>query len=340
MWPRIISRRSSPEGGQGRAILALGLALGLVLSGSARAADPALTTRLSLGYDSNPAQRRDGPALGFTQAAVELHYPLPEPFPQGLSLGGEAWWREAAGANDSGRLDLNLAWRGTWGRTQIALWGTGGWYRDQLVPADERHETAVGALFSRALNRRLDLSLLGERRWFAYRHSVLPWAGRPGGHAPQSRHGGGQGQPGAGRRGQGDAFRAQRRADRLETLALDTTWLISARFSLTLGLDQAWRHSSIPLDAYAQQGARLALTCEPYDRLSLMLEAGVAQRDYPHAPRQLERQDHPRWLGLELWHWRERGAWFCTLNGLDSRSTLALEAFTQWVGRCGYQHDF
>ncbi|MBK1649180.1 hypothetical protein [Rhabdochromatium marinum] len=326
------------------AILALVLVLALVLAqcgsaGTVVAADQPLTTALSLGYDSNPAQRQDGPELGFAQVAMGLRYALL----QGWSLGGDLWLRDAAGANDSGRLDWDVAWLGRLGRSQLNVWGTGGWYRDQLVPADERNETALGVLLTRALTARLDTSLLGERRWFAYRHRVLPWVGRPSGLSPKKGSAGMPGPhgPGAGGPGnQGDSFSARRRADRLDALALDTTWLVSARLSLTVGLDQGWRHSSIPLDAYHQTGARLILSFDPSDRFSLSAEVGSARLDYQHAPRQLERLDRPRWLGLELWHWRDPGAWFCGLEWLDSRSTLDAEAFTQWVGHCGYQHDF
>lgn len=348
----------------------------------AKASDADLRGEFSLGYDSNPAQRRDGPSLGFAQLALGLRQPLP----QGLSVDGDLWLRDYAGNNDSGRLDLTIAWSQALGKTQFDLWGTGGWYRDQLVPADERNETALGAGLTRALSARFDLALLTERRWLDYRNRELPWAGRPGGmgagdsgiggaglgglgtsglrssscsvnqglnadhgYGGQGGCGGGNsGGPGGGPGGGGGAgsggrpsdLTPQRRADRLDSLALETTWLASPRLHLTLGLDRAWRHSTIALDAYDQQGVRLILGFDPNAVISLSAEAGWSRLDYQQAPQQIERVDHQRGLGVDLRYWLGQGAWFCGLDLLDSRSTVAVEAFTQWVGTCGYQHAF
>lgn len=329
-------------------------ALTLASLSLAAAGPPSLNAELSLGFDSNPAQRRDGPALGFIQAAFELLQPLA----YGLSLEGALWLRDYAGHNDNGRLDLTAAWSGMIGKTQLDLWGGDGWYRDQLVRADERNESALGAVASRALSARVDLAIIGERRWLAYRHRVLPWAGRPGGlslgNGPGAAQAGGcafgssldggsgadHGGQNAGGRGSACRFTPQRRADRLDLLAADITWLIDPRTRVTLGLERAWRHSSIPLDAYDQQGLRLALGFDPHQRLGLTAELGWSRLDYMHAPQQLERIDHQRWAGLGVSYWQGDGTLFCGIDLLDSRSTIALEAFTQWVGRCGYQHAF
>jgi hypothetical protein len=299
---------------------------------------PSVSGAFSLGYDSNPAQRRDGPSLGFAQANLEVTQPLP----LGLSLAGDLWLRDHAGHNDSQRLDLTVAWWRALGKTQLEFWGTTGWYRDQLVRADERDEAALGTKLTRVLSPRLDLAFVTERRWFAYRHRVLPWAGRPGGVAlaasgPSS---GGCGH-GAGMGG-GCQYNARRRDDRLDLLAADLTWMLSPRLNLILGVERAWRHSSIALDANDQRGARLGLGFDPSRRFGLTLELGASRLDYARAPQRIERVDHQRWVGLGVVRRqrRDQGVIFCQLDLLDSRSTIALETFTQWVGSCGYEHGF
>lgn len=328
--------------------LVLATALGLTPIQIPAAEPPSLIGALSLGYDSNPAQRRDGPALGFVQAAVAVLQPLPH----GLSLEGDGWLRDFAGHNDNGRLDLSGAWSHTIGKTQLDIWGSGGWYRDQLVRADERNETALGVTVNRALSSRFDVAVMGERRWFAYRHRVLPWTGRPGGasqtggcsqrtgYAGSDMGQGGHSGQGSGGHGSGCAISARRRADRLDLLASEITWLANPRLSLTLGLDQAWRQSSLPLETRDQRGLRLALDFDPNARLGLSAQLGWSRLDYLAAPRQRERIDQQRWAGVGLQYRQGVAVIFCALDLLDSRSTIKLEAFTQWVGTCGYQYVF
>lgn len=332
-----------------------------------------LETLLGAGFDSNPAQTRDGPSLGFAALAVSATQPLPW-FPS-LRLEGDLWLRDYAGKNDNGRLDTGLVSSQRFGATQVDLWTEAGWYRDQLVRADERNETALGVLARRPLSRRFDLALFAERRWLDYRNLVLPWAGRPGGiglsvqgQRPGLPH---QGRSGAGRAcdeqsGNGQRERAgqggtdhqgmgqglskqpdcgprispQARKDRFDLIRLDTTWYPTATVSLTLGLDAGRRESSITLDSYRQQGTRLAMSFDPSPFWSLTAELGLSRRNYWEAPQALERIDDQRWLGITLQRWIADGALYCSLDLLDSRSTIQAEAFTQWVSDCGWRHRF
>ncbi|MCF7977238.1 MAG: hypothetical protein K9L82_04370 [Chromatiaceae bacterium] len=320
---------------------------------------PQLEVMLSMGFDSNPAQSRDGPALGFAALALGVEQPLP--FLRGVRLEGDAWLRDYAGPNDSGRLDIGLVSSQMLGITQIDLWAEAGWYRDQLVTADERNENALGVLARRPLSARLDLRLFAERRWLDYRNLVLPWAGRPGGiglsirgQSPvipvRDQHGGVLTGMGCGR---GPASRSspmqddcpqrispQQRKDRFDLLALETTWFPAAKLSLMLGLDSGWRESSLALDSYRQQAVRLALTFDPSPNWSLIADTGLSRRDYWQAPRTIERVDHQRWLGIALHRWLADGALYCGLDLLDSRSTIEVEAFRQWSTECGWQRRF
>jgi hypothetical protein len=316
---------------------------------------------LSVGFDSNPAQSRNGPALGFAALALGVEQPLPLLQGLGLRLQGDVWLRDYAGPNDSGRLDIGLMSSQLLGITQVDLWAEGGWYRDQLVTADERNENALGVLARRPLSARLDLMLFAERRWLDYRNLVLPWAGRPGGiglslqgQRPElparSRHGAALDGIGCGRGSanhstlmQGDCAQRispQQRKDRFDLLALETTWFPAAKLGLMLGLDSGWRKSSIALDSYRQQAVRLALTFDLTPNWRFSAETGLSRRDYWQAPQAIERVDHQGWLGIELHRWLADGALYCGLDLLDSRSTIEVEAFTQWSTECGWQRLF
>jgi hypothetical protein len=344
----------------------------LALSGEAHcvesAAGPQFDVGFSLGFDSNPAQQRDGPALGFAEFALGAAQPLP--FLSGLRLEADVWLRDYAGKNDNGRLDLGLLTSRFFGTTQVDLWAEAGAYRDQLVTTDERNEAALGTLIRRPLGASFDLALFAERRWLDYRNPSLPWAGRPGGiglsiqgQRPE-RPNGDQGaniaahdatngpvNAGCGL-GQGRSTQAhpqdrcpprispQQRNDRFDRLSLEATWLPMARLSVTLGLDSGWRDSSIALDSYRQQATRLALTVDPSPTWSLTAEAGLSRRDYWKAPQTLERIDDQRWIGLELHRWLAQGALYCSLDHIDSRSTIKIEGFTQWITACGWQRPF
>lgn len=332
--------------GFGRVVLAAVIAL----PGAAAAEwkSPQLDATLSAGFDSNPAQRADGPGLGFAQLALGLLQQLPA----GLSLENDLWWRDYAGDNDSGRLDIRGVFSRNVGDAQIDLWAAAGWYRDRLVVTDERNETAVAARYRRTLNARFDMALFVERRWLAFLHPSRPWAGRPGGVSP-GLNGQTPGSPqtrswptvtgerAAGRdRGRHRRFSTQRRSDRLDQVALEASWFAAPNVSLTLALESAWRQSSITLDAYAQRGVWGALSLDPSPAWSLQVEAGWSRFDYTQAPRNLARVDAQRWAGLELRRWLSDSAVFCTLDAVDSRSTIAAEAFSQWVSACGWQHRF
>ncbi|NEV64551.1 hypothetical protein [Thiorhodococcus minor] len=154
-----------------------------------------LSGAVSLGYDSHPAQSRDGPELAFSRDSLDLSRRVPwQASRLGLSVGG--WYPDYEADNDSYRLTLRSdrshdLWEGM-GLLRLGLEGAA--YRDALVPADARDELAFSARFARILGARATVGLTAEARRLDDRNASLPWAGRPG--ASPSRQGRGQG-PGA-----------------------------------------------------------------------------------------------------------------------------------------------
>ena len=311
---------------------------------------------LALGYDSNPAQAREGEGLAFTRCAVEAArvWPL-----DGTALGltASGWYRDSEAANDSYRLALS----GDWARETHSGAGllkvsiSGAAYRDQRVPADARDEAALGLRYSYILSARHTLGLSAEWRRLAYRNASLPWAGRPGsdsasgagrrsgsGAGSESGSESGRGASGSGR--SGGAVPVRRDDDRL-TLGLDLARHWGPDLVSVVSAAHARNDSEVAAEAYDRDGLGLTLRFAPRDpwRIELGLDGALIR--YDRAPRHRKREDLE--LGLTLAVRRalpaiaqEAGEFYCALEWMDSDSTLAERSFQQQVTQCGFSWAF
>lgn len=286
-----------------------------------------LSGAVSLGYDSNPAESRDGPELAFARYSLDLSHRIPlQTSMLGLSVGG--WYRDYEADNDSYRLTLRSDWsHDLWeGLGLLRLGLEGAAYRDALVPADERDEVAISVRLARILNARATVGLTAEARRLAYRNTSLPWAGRPGsGPAGQ----------GSGRSEGAGRGLATRRDDDLYSASLEMSYDWSPDVSTRLSLTGARCDSPVPVQAYWRQGAGLALEVMPGADWRIGLGLTFSRTAYDRAPRHLERTDDQ--LGASLEVRRDLGAveGFCALAWTNSDSTVESRSFRQWVSTCG-----
>lgn len=322
--------RLGREGGLlGRAeCSALCLSLTLVAA-AAQAEEPRveLGGEVSAGYDTNPAQSRNGPELAFARYAFDVaHHMSLDDSDFAVAVGG--WYRDYEADNDSYRLTL----RGDWSRmlgdgaslVKVGLEGAA--YRDALVPADERNEVALVGRYARILDARATLGVNAEARRLAYRNASLPWAGRPGSGSGNARYGR------ASTRRNG---RATRRDDDLFGLGLDLSYDLTPDLSLVLSATGARCDSPVPLQAYWRRGTGLAVKLAPAADWRLELGLSWSRTRYDRAPRGEVREDDQLGGGLALRRLLGDVELFCKMEWLDSRSTIETRSFRQQVSSCG-----
>lgn len=313
----------------------------------------AIRSEVAFGYDSNPAQSREGPELAFARYGVEAARSWTRAGAE-LGLAASGWYRDNEANNDSYRLTLTGDWtRATdsgAGLLKVAVAGAA--YRDRLVPADERDEAAVGIRYSRVLSARHTLGLNGELRRLAYRNASLPWAGRPGasvgaGSGSGSGSGGGSDtgrNTSTDNRHRNDTL-AVRRDDDLFGVGLDLTrhWLPS--LASVLSVAHARCASSVTAQTYDRDDLGLALRVTPADRWRLELGLGWSFTRYAEISRQDRREDERRSLTFAARRALPgsgpgEGEAFCGVEWLDSDSTRAERSFQQQVTQCGLSWSF
>ncbi|AFL76255.1 hypothetical protein [Thiocystis violascens] len=324
------------------------LSLLLLADAPALAAEPlAIRSDVSFGYDTNPAQSREGPELAFARYGVESARAWPL---AGAEFGfiASGWYRDNEADNDSYRLSLTGDWtRATnSGAGLLKVSVAGAAYRDRLVPADERDEAAVGIRYSRVLSARHTLGLNGELRRLAYRNASLPWAGRPGAGADA---GSGRGSD-TGRNASTDNRHrndtlAVRRDDDLFGVGLDLTrhWLPSV--ASVLSVAHARCESSMTAQTYDRDDLGLALRVTPAERWRLELGLGWSLTRYAEISRQVRREDEQHSLTFAARRALPgrrpgEGEAFCGIDWLDSVSTRAERSFQQQVIQCGLSWSF
>ena len=320
--------------------LSLGLLLLVLGAGAGLAsAEPAIEVSgdLGAGFDSNPAQSREGPELAFIRHALELSRQWSLAGSE-LALGVDGWYRDYEADNDSYRTNGTLDWgmATAQGAGRVAFSISGALYRDALVPADERDEAALGWRYRHLLSARDTLGLSAEVRRLAYRNPSFPWEGRPGSVGRQ-----GASKDSRDRRG----AVATRRDDDLLGLVLDVTRHWSPSVSTQLSLAHARCDSSVGTQSYDRHGLAVLLRLEPVERWRLELGVGWSLSRYDQASRQREREDRQRSLGLAVRRGldgRGPGAreLYCSLDWLDSDSTIDERAFRQQVTQCGLAWSF
>ncbi|MBK1717841.1 hypothetical protein CKO27_09340 [Thiocystis violacea] len=308
--------------------------------GPALAEQPlSLGLEVTTGYDSNPAQSEAGMGLFFAQYAFDAA--------RRMRLGGadltfaaSGWLRDYEAANDSHRLALRTDWsRATaQGAGLMTLSLAGAAYRDALVPADERDEAALTLRYDYILTARDTLGLMGETRRLAYRNASLPWSGRPG-SSPRD-HPSGSSNSSSNSSGRGREVEAVRRDDWLSGLGIDVTHHWSPVLATVFSLAGARRDSPVSAEAYDRHGLGLVMRIEPAASWRLELGLGWSRTRYDQAPRQQEREDIQRTLGLAVRRNLGRSEWFCGLDWLDSDSSIAGRSFRQEVTECGLAWSF
>ena len=322
------------------------------LANELRTGEPlAIRSEVAFGYDSNPAQSREGPELAFARYGVEAARIWPLAGAE-FGLAASGWYRDNEADNDSYRLTLTGDWtRATdsgAGLLKVSVAGTAS--RDRLVPADERDEAAVGIRYSRVLSARHTLGLNGELRRLAYRNASLPWAGRPGasvGAGSGSKSGGGSDtgrNASTDNRHRNDTL-AVRRDDDLFGVGLDLTrhWLPS--LASVLSVAHARCASSVTAQTYDRDDLGLALRVTPADRWRLELGLGWSFTRYAEISRQDRREDERRSLTFAARRALPgsgpgEGEAFCGVEWLDSDSTRAERSFQQQVTQCGLSWSF
>jgi hypothetical protein len=307
------------------ALLAAGPILAAPLSG-------ALEGDVSAGYDSNPAQSHEATGLAFARYVFAAVQPI------GLggadvSLGASGFYTDYEAANDNYRFALNADWSGAWPGDSgvLTVSAAGAAYRDALVPADARNEAALTLRYERILTARDSLNVTAEVRQLAYIYPSLPWAGRPGS---------GPSVPTSGQSGRARGGLAVRRTDLLSGVGVDATHAWSPTLSSVLSFAIARCSSPVPVDAYLRSGAGFLLRAEPRVDWSLELGLGWSRTAYDRAPQQQERVDNELAAGLTLRRTVHQGELFCSLDWIDSRSTVATRAFRQQVTQCGFAWSF
>ncbi len=293
---------------------------------------------LVLGHDSNPAQRRDGPELAFARYGLEVERRAGLGAGE-LSAGLNAWYRDYEGSNDSSLVMLEAGWSRDLqkGLGALGLDLEGGFYRDALVPADERNEARLSIRYDRLLSARDELGLWGELRWLSYRNASFPWQGRPGsGPNLQSGSGSGLGQGAGSQGGAGGGPRPQRRDDRIAALGLEFSRFWMATLSSSLVLNIARRESPVPVEAYDQYGADLRIRFEPAARWQVEAGLGWQWTGYDQAPRGLQRDDERLTAFAAVSRSLGAGEILCDLSHRDNASSIDAKSFRQTVTQCGY----
>jgi hypothetical protein len=307
------------------ALLAAGPILAAPLSGE-------LEGDVSAGYDSNPAQSHEATGLAFARYVFAAVQPI------GLggadvSLGASGFYTDYEAANDNYRFALNADWSGTWPDDSgvMTLSAAVAAYRDALVPADARNEAALTLRYERILTARDSLNLTAEIRQLAYIYPSLPWAGRPGS---------GPSLPAASQSGRARGGLAVRRTDLLSGLGIDVTHAWSPTLTSVLSAAITRCNSPVPVDAYVRSGAGFQIRAEPAVAWSLELGLGWSRTAYDRAPQQQERVDNELAAGLTLRRTIDQAALFCSLDWINSQSTIATRAFRQQVTQCGLSWSF
>jgi len=293
--------------------------------------------KLSVGYDSNPAQTNEKQGFAFVHTDLGAAYHASD----ALTVGFNSWFRDFTANNLISRLTLYTDWSHDiaqdTGLLTVSL--TAAAYRDTIVAADERDEMALTLRYDQVLNARNSLSIQGELRQLAYQQAALPWAGRPGSDARE---------PNAGGRKIIKPFEiapndndASGRTDWQSAVRIDLThyWSPTRSSLFTLGVDRC--NSPIATEAYTRHSMSGVMHWKPASKWSIELNLDWSQLRYDAAPQQRERIDSQRGLGFEL---RRRlqlnGMWFCRIDWLESTSTHSERGFQQQVNSCGLAWSF
>lgn len=297
----------------------------LVVSPLSAVAD--LSGRLSLGYDTNPAQRRHAEALVFGgyQWSALRHFDLES---TDLEIRFDGEYRDYQGANDNFLLGL----RGDWSRAlgdggdRVVLSFEADLYRDHLVPADEREEAAAGLRYDGLLSARSEFALGAEWRWLGYRNASLPWAGRPGGS-----NGGAGLRPGQ---------RPVRRDDRLGTLSAEYRYFAGPASEAVFSAHYARLQSPVGQEAYRELGAGVGAAWQPSPGWGLELAADCYRRNYGQGRSRRQRDDDRFVLGASLKRILGDNELQLGFSQVRNESNVRSKTFDQWVAEFGIARTF
>ncbi len=303
---------------------------------------------LSAGYDSNPAQSASsGPSLAFAHYTLAARQRAHNDDGE-LLLSLDGWYRDYEGDNDNHRVTAGGEWSASLdgGRGRLGIGADLSFYRDRLVPADERDEAALLLRYRRLLWARADLGVSGQFLRASYTNPSLPGAGRPGpGGAPlsfvtpASRRGPGGPGPGPGPGGPPPPPLAER-DDTLAVLRTDLTYYWGPGLSTALHFNVGRSRSTLSPESYDRYGVGLSMDAEP----AVGWRAGLLV-DW-------DRLNYPEWLGggeRDDTLWRAEafvsrdvgeGELFCRLRYVHNASTAQENAFEQTVSRCGIAWNF
>ncbi|EGV19133.1 hypothetical protein [Thiocapsa marina] len=317
---------------------AWGLAAWMCTAGATDAQPPAsvpIEGAIGTGYDSNPAQSSDGSGLFFADVALSIAGQMDRRM-SGLDWRLDAWYQDYEGPDGIGRLAATGIWQTTLDRIPgaLAVSTEAVLYRDEIIPADSRHELAVRGHFDRILTPRLDLMSFAELRWLDYLDPAYPWEGRPGpGRTGPSRAGTSGGAHSATPSEWGGGVK--HREDWLASLGVEGRWHLSADASGAMALSCARNSSSIVPDGYGACAADLSFTLMPAPRWQARIDAGWYRTDYERTRSGFRRQDTGSALGASLQWSAGPGEVLCELRWLENQSDLPIKSFQQTVTRCG-----
>ncbi|WP_296808866.1 hypothetical protein [Thiocapsa sp.] len=312
-------------------------------AGTAEAQPPSsvlIDAAIGSGYDSNPAQSRDGPGLFFADVVLNLAGPINQRV-SGLDWRLDAWYQDYEGPDDIGRVAATGIWQTRLERISgtLAVSTEAVLYRDEIIPTDSRNEVAVRARFDRILTPRLDLMSFSELRWLDYLDPAYPWEGRPGpgrtGHSRAGTSGGAHSVTPSEWRGG-----VKHREDWLATLGLEGLWHLSGDASGALALSCARNRSSIDPDGYDACSFDLSLRVMPVPGWQARIGAGRYRTDYERTGSGFRRQDTGYALGASLQWSAGPGEFLCELRWIENQSDLEVKAFQQTVTRCGLVWHF
>jgi len=313
----------------------------LLFSCQTSADDIELSGEASVGYDTNPAQSHASEDLAFAHIALGAVKTL-NLEQSDLRFALDGWYRDYEADNDSYRLSLGSAWSRPIARDRglLTLSVSGAIYRDALVPADARNEGALTLRYDHILNARDTVGLSAEVCRLDYRNPSLPWSGRPGSGSGRQNSGGcckPSARQGPRRR---SAALEQRRNDQRSTIALDAIHAWSPTLSTRITLAHARNASTVALESYDRNGIGLLAQFMLNNAWRLESGLGWSRSDYSHAQRRLERRDEELNAALVIRHRRGARELFCSLDWIDSDSTIDVHSFRQQVAQCGMAWSF
>lgn len=317
--------------------------LGALLSpGTGHAAN--VQVELSAGYDDNPSQTEDANGSAFGRYSLSFdQYVFYSPLATTMDFSLSGTYQDYHDQGDNYRIDFfgDFTHPLMKGRVVPSLSIDAGFYRDDLLPEDERDELGLNAGVSFLMSTRTQLALNGGVRWLDYRNESLAFKGAysaeqrgkqqkmqtPSQHDRKWYDWKGISQPAC-------------RDDRLDNMNIELTIFAGSSLTPWLTAGYARLHSNVEVEAYRKYG--LAAGIEYDWNMVWHLELALAwhRTEYDKAPYYMDRIDYTNFFETSVSRFFDSIEVFLQFEYKDNDSEIDVESYTQWVTQCGFCWSF